>query len=86
MPIIRTYLHLHAYINFDWAGDPHTHKSIAGFFLGQTLISWCAKKKIIVAQSSTEAKYHTLAIATAYETTTPKISTFSITLNTSLLS
>lgn len=47
MPIIRTYLHLHAYINFDWAGDPHTHKSIAGFFLGQTLISWCAKKKLL---------------------------------------
>ncbi|MCI03735.1 copia protein, partial [Trifolium medium] len=50
----------------DWAGCKDSHRSISGqcFFLGQSLISWCTKKQLTVARSSSEAEYRTLATAT----------------------
>jgi hypothetical protein len=58
-------LHLNAYNDSDWAGNPNDRRSIIGFalFLGPCLISWCAKKQPVVSKSSTEAEYRSLAFA-----------------------
>jgi len=60
-------LHLYAYCDSDWAGDPLDRRSTSGFgvFLGQCLISWQSKKQPVVSQSSTEAEYRSMAYATA---------------------
>ncbi|XP_050141131.1 uncharacterized mitochondrial protein AtMg00810-like [Malus sylvestris] len=52
-----------AFSDADWAGCPLDRKSTGGFciFLGFSLIRWSAKKQPIVARSSTEAKYQSLA-------------------------
>jgi Reverse transcriptase (RNA-dependent DNA polymerase) len=54
---------LHAFSDFDWAGCPDDRKSTTGYlvFLGCNLISWCSKKQPIVARSSTETEYKSLA-------------------------
>ena len=48
----------------DWAGQPHQYL-ISGysFHLGQGAVSWNSKKQYIIALSSTESKYITLAHA-----------------------
>ena len=57
---------LRAYADADWVGDPTNRRFTTGycFLLGFFLISWRSKKQSVVARSSTEAKYHTLADAT----------------------
>lgn len=42
----RNDFQLHAYFDSEWAGYPATRRSTTGFctFLGNSLISWCAKK------------------------------------------
>jgi len=56
-------LDLHAYTDADWAGDPTDRRSTTGycFLLGTSLISWHSKKQFVVALSSTDAEYRTLA-------------------------
>ncbi|XP_057734655.1 uncharacterized mitochondrial protein AtMg00810-like [Arachis stenosperma] len=59
-------LSLHAYSDADWAGDPTNCRSTTDYylFLGDALISWCAKKQTFTARSSTEAEYRALADTT----------------------
>ncbi|XP_062166141.1 uncharacterized mitochondrial protein AtMg00810-like [Alnus glutinosa] len=60
-------LHLYAYCDSDWAGDPSDCRSTGGYgvFLGSSLISWHAKKQPVVSRSSTEAEYRSLAVTIA---------------------
>jgi hypothetical protein len=60
-------LHLTAYCDSDWGGNPNDRRSTSGFavFLGNSLVSWNAKKQAVVSRSSTEAEYRSLAITVA---------------------
>ncbi|KAM1246265.1 hypothetical protein ACFX2J_042353 [Malus domestica] len=60
-------LHLQAYSDADWAGDPNDRRSTSGHivYFGSSPISWASKKQHTVSRSSTEAEYRALAIATA---------------------
>jgi hypothetical protein len=59
-------LHLQAYSDSDWAGNPDDRRSTSGFgvYLGNCLISWSAKKQVVVSRSSTEAEYRSMALTT----------------------
>lgn len=56
-------LPLIAYCDADWGSDPDDRRSTSGacVFLGPNPISWVAKKQTLVARSSTEAEYRSLA-------------------------
>jgi hypothetical protein len=58
-------LSLEGYVDADWAGSAVDRKSnSSGFFtLGSTMVSWCNRKQISMALSTTEAKYITLSVA-----------------------
>jgi hypothetical protein len=57
-------LHLQAYSDADWAGDPNDRRSVSGslVYFGSSPISWASKKQHTVSRSSTEAEYRALAI------------------------
>jgi len=61
----RGSLHLNAYSDLNWPGNPVDRRSTTGYalFLGLCLISWNAKKKPVASKSSTEAEYQSLALA-----------------------
>ncbi|XP_015962327.1 secreted RxLR effector protein 161-like [Arachis duranensis] len=63
----ETSLGITAYSDSDWARDPDDRKSTNGYciFLGTNLISWTSKKQTVVARSSTEAEYRSMAEAVA---------------------
>nr|XP_023915561.1 uncharacterized protein LOC112027122 [Quercus suber] len=60
-------LNLSTYCDSDWAGNPIDRRSITGMvvFLGNSPITWFAKKQSVVSRSSIEAEYRSLAITTA---------------------
>ncbi|CAK5279520.1 unnamed protein product [Mycena citricolor] len=53
------------FVDSDWAGCVDTRRSTAGyiFFMGGALVAWLAKRQAVVALSSTEAEYISLARA-----------------------
>jgi hypothetical protein len=61
----RGSLHLNAYSDSNWQGNPDDRRSTTGYalFLGPCLISWNAKKQPVTSKSSAEAEYQSLALA-----------------------
>jgi ribonuclease HI len=47
------------YTDADWAGCPNTHRSTSGYamFLRDNMVSWSAKRQIVISRSSAEAEY-----------------------------
>nr|GEV44233.1 RNA-directed DNA polymerase, eukaryota [Tanacetum cinerariifolium] len=62
---------LTAYADAEWAGCPVTKRSTSGYcvFLGDNLLSWCAKWHVTLSRSSAEAEYRgvaTVVVETAW--------------------
>ncbi|XP_017972747.1 PREDICTED: uncharacterized mitochondrial protein AtMg00810-like [Theobroma cacao] len=59
----KSNMKISAYSDSDWAGCPDLRKSITGFslFIGDSLVSWKSNKQTVVARSSVEAEYRSMA-------------------------
>ena len=59
-------LHLQGFSDVNWAGCPDTTRYVAGmcFFLGDSLVSWKAKKHASIYRSYGQAEYLALGAAT----------------------
>ncbi|GKC61679.1 ribonuclease H-like domain-containing protein [Tanacetum coccineum] len=54
---------LTAYIDADWAGYPVTRRSTSRYcvFLGDNILSWSAKRQVILSRSSAKTEYRGVA-------------------------
>ena len=57
-------LQINGYCDLDWAGSPYDRRSTTGYgiYLGPCLIPWAAKKQLVVAKSSIEVEYWSMAL------------------------
>ena len=57
---------LSGFSDADWAGDADNRRSTSGyvFKVANSTVSWCSKKQVTVAKSTTEAEYVALSQAT----------------------
>lgn len=60
---IQQPMQLLGFCDADWATDPDDRRSTSGacVFLGPNVVSWWSKKQQLVARSSAEAKYRSMA-------------------------
>lgn len=60
-------LSLRAYCDSDWASVPDDRRSTSGsfIFIGPNLVSWSSKMQPLVARSSAEAEYKSMAHTTS---------------------
>jgi hypothetical protein len=56
-------LQVECYIDVDWAGALDDRRSTSGYcaFVGENLATWCSKKQSVIARSTAEAEFRSMA-------------------------